>query len=219
MHIGRHRDPLTAARLLTDAVPFAMDEQMERDEGDLDRLAAQARLGDQASRNELLRTIRLGVLRYLLARGLPDDDAQDLAQETCLGVIKALSEWRDVGKPLWALVFAIARNKVADRTRAFALRREVLVEHHGETAGQLVDPQPGPAELAEHGESASRVQAMLHTLPSTQREVLLLRVMVGLSTAETAEALTLTVGSVRVLQHRAVTALRAGLAVTPGGTP
>lgn len=191
---------------------------MEQDSGELELLAARARLGDEASRNELLRAIRVGVLRYLLARGLPDDDAQDLAQETCLGVVKALPDWRDEGRPLWALVFAIARNKITDRARAHAARREVPVEHYGDAVTELTDPLPGPSEAAEIGEGASRVRSLLATLPTTQREVLLLRVMVGLSTVETAEVLSLTVGSVRVLLHRAVSTLRTNLSVTPGGT-
>lgn len=80
----------------------------------------------------------------------------------------------------------------------------------------IPDQRPGPAEIAEDGENALMVRALLNTLPSTQREVLLLRVIVGLSAAETAMALSLTAGSVRVLQHRAITALRNRLAATPG---
>lgn len=190
---------------------------MNSDDSTLDQLAELARLGDEASRNELLRLVRVGVLRYLLARGLPDDDSQDLAQDVCLGVIKALPQWRDLGRPMWAMVFAIARNKMADRTRAFAARREVPVEQVGETVNHLIDLGLGPAEAAESTESVARVRALLEALPTTQREVLLLRVMVGLSTVETAEALTLTVGSVRVLLHRAVTALRTTMIATPGG--
>jgi RNA polymerase sigma-70 factor (ECF subfamily) len=53
------------------------------------------------------------------------------------------------------------------------------------------------------------MEALLGRLPATQRDVLLLRAVVGLSGKETAQALGLTPGSVHVLQHRAVTRLRA----------
>jgi RNA polymerase sigma-70 factor (ECF subfamily) len=49
---------------------------------------------------------------------------------------------------------------------------------------------------------------MLSGLPSQQREILTLRVAVGLSAEETAVALGMTAGAVRVAQHRALAKLR-----------
>lgn len=190
---------------------------MDEDAGGLEHLLAQAQRGDQASRDELLRGIRAGVLRFLLARGLPDHDADDLAQETCLGVLRALPQWQDVGRPVWAFVFAVVRNKIADRARSLAARRDVPVGHDSYLADTVAEPRPGPLALVESDEAAARVRALIETLPPTQQEVIMLRVIVGLSTADTAATLGLTPGSVRVLQHRAVTALRARLGVVPGG--
>lgn len=185
--------------------------------GDLARLVAAAQNGDEGSRAELLGLVRAAVLRYALARGLPDDDAQDLAQDTCLGVLRALPGWQDLGRSVWALVFAIARYKLVDRTRAHAVRKDVPMGQDSMAAAAVVDPRPGPAELVENDEGARRVRALLLALPDTQRDVLLLRVVVGLSTIETAAALKLTTGSVRVLQHRAVSALRRQL-IAPAGS-
>jgi RNA polymerase sigma-70 factor (ECF subfamily) len=193
--------------------------QMEEYSGALAQLVARAQHGDAVSRDELLRTMRSGILRYLLARGLPDHDAQDVAQETCLGVLRALPTWKDGVPSVWASVFAIARNKIADRARSYTARREVPMGHNTFVADLLTDPQAGPGELIEHDEGAQRVRALIQDLPPTQHEVLMLRVIVGLSTAETAAALNLTVGSVRVLQHRAVSALRARLTANAEGTP
>jgi RNA polymerase sigma-70 factor (ECF subfamily) len=120
---------------------------------------------------------------------------------------------------VWAYVFGVVRNKMADRGRLHAERRDVLVGHDAHIASLVTDSGPGPAELVEYDEGASRVRALVQELPATQREVLLLRVIVGLSTAETAAALHLTVGSVRVLQYRAVTALRRRMTGRTEGTP
>jgi RNA polymerase sigma-70 factor (ECF subfamily) len=187
---------------------------MQDHDSGLDRLVAQAQRGDELSRNELLRAIRVGVLRYLLARGLPDHDAQDLAQEACLGVLHALPTWRAAGPTVWAYAFAVTRNKIADRARSRTKQRDVPMDDATLIADVLTDSRPGPADLVEHDEGARNVQALIEALPPTQREVLLLRVIVGLSAAETATALHLTVGSVRVLQYRAITTLRNRL--TPG---
>jgi RNA polymerase sigma-70 factor (ECF subfamily) len=216
---ARQSAQATAGRsngLLTLLVVAPMNPQMEEHSGGLDRLVAQAQQGDDASREQLLGMVRSGVLRYVLARGLPIDDAEDVAQETCLGLLRALPGWRDLGRPVWALVFAIAHNKIADRARAHAVRKEMPMDQTSYLTDIVTDPRPGPAELAEEDEGSRRVRALLKVLPTTQRDVLLLRVIVGMSTAETAATLSLTVGSVRVLQHRAVTTLRQKFVIAPG---
>lgn len=48
---------------------------------------------------------------------------------------------------------------------------------------------------------------LLHMLPDKQREILVLRIVVGLSAEETAEAVGSTPGAVRVVQHRALNRL------------
>ena len=55
---------------------------------------------------------------------------------------------------------------------------------------------------------ADLARTLLQTLPDQQREILLLRVAVGLSAEETGRALGLTPGAVRVAQHRALRRLR-----------
>lgn len=53
-----------------------------------------------------------------------------------------------------------------------------------------------------------RMNDLLHVLPEKQRDIVLLRVVVGLSAEETAEAVGSTPGAVRVAQHRALARLR-----------
>jgi RNA polymerase sigma-70 factor, ECF subfamily len=57
-------------------------------------------------------------------------------------------------------------------------------------------------------EVTGRMAKLLHNLPERQREVLILRVVVGMSAEETAEAVGSTPGAVRVAQHRALSRLR-----------
>ena len=49
---------------------------------------------------------------------------------------------------------------------------------------------------------------LVDDLPDNQREIVLLRVAAGLSAAETADVLGMTLGAVRVAQHRALARLR-----------
>ena len=62
----------------------------------------------------------------------------------------------------------------------------------------------GPEQRLLAGELAERLAGLLELLPPRQREVVLLRVAVGLSAEETAEAVGCTPGAVRVAQHRAL---------------
>ena len=55
---------------------------------------------------------------------------------------------------------------------------------------------------------ADTARRLLDLLPPHQRELLLLRVVVGLSAEETGAALGMTPGAVRVAQHRALSRLR-----------
>ena len=57
-------------------------------------------------------------------------------------------------------------------------------------------------------ELAGRMATLLDMLPEKQREIIRLRVVVGLSAEETAEAVGSTPGAVRVAQHRALSRLR-----------
>jgi RNA polymerase sigma-70 factor, ECF subfamily len=57
----------------------------------------------------------------------------------------------------------------------------------------------------------------MRRLPGQQREILTLRVAVGMSTDETAAALGMSTGAVRVAQHRALTRLRAMIAENERG--
>ena len=180
---------------------------------DLNQLVADWQQGDRAAAEQALAEIRRAVLTYLLARRVPLCEAEDLAQETCLSVISAVATWTDHGRPFWSMVFTIAGRRLADRART-GLRAPVLTPVE-ETLDTSVCPRPRPEELVLADEQADRVSRLLDLLPPTQRDVVLLRVLVGLSVAETAAALGLAHGSVHVLQHRALKKLRRHLEDAP----
>ena len=56
---------------------------------------------------------------------------------------------------------------------------------------------------------AQRARDLLTRLPDHQRELVLLRVVAGLSAEETGNVLGMSAGAVRVAQHRALARLRA----------
>lgn len=173
-------------------------------------LAARAAAGDADAQSALLASIRPGVVRYCRARlgrvGGGFDIADDVAQEVCIAVLGALPRYRDQGKPFSAFVFGIAAHKVVDAQRA-AMRGpavtsvDVLPDH--------ADPAPGPEQAAISSDLARRLYQLLEHLSDSHRELVVLRVAVGLSAEEVGDVLGMTAAAVRVAQSRALARLRA----------
>ncbi|BBZ10311.1 sigma-70 family RNA polymerase sigma factor [Mycobacterium branderi] len=174
----------------------------------LDAVVADAVAGDRDALREVVETIRPIVVRYCRARvgtvergGL---SADDVAQEVCLAAITALPRYRDRGRPFLAFVYGIAAHKVADAHRAAG--RDL--SYPAETLPEQRSVEAGPEEVAIEADSVVRMNELLEVLPDKQREILILRVVVGLSAEETATAVGTSAGAVRVAQHRALARLK-----------
>ncbi len=161
-------------------------------------LTSQAVCGQPAAIESLLEHIRPMVVRYCRARlGRITGHyhvADDVAQEVCIAVLSALPRYRDMGRPFASFVFGIASRKVADAVRAVP---------------DGPDDHPGPEETVVAWLEAQRARALLARLPTHLRELLILRVVTGLSAEETGNVLGMSAGAVRVAQHRALARLRA----------
>ena len=182
-----------------------------------DELVTAAQAGDRDAVARLLEVIRPLVARYCRGKlGTVDRSflsADDVAQEVCLAVLTALPTYRVQGKPFLAFVYGIASHKVIDAHRAVSRGRSDPVADVPETA----EVGAGPEQRALHGELSTQLRALLEELPEKQREILVLRIVVGLSAEETAEIVGASPGAVRVAQHRALGRLRKN--VPPGLGP
>jgi RNA polymerase sigma-70 factor (ECF subfamily) len=173
-----------------------------------DELVALAMAGDRRAVERVLATIRPLVVRYCRARlGRMDRSsvsADDVAQEVCLAVLTALPGYRVQGRPFLAFVYGIASHKVIDAHRAATRNRSEPVAD----VPDALDGSDGPEQRALRGELSGQMARLLDQLPEKQREIIVLRVVVGLSPEETADIVGSTPGAVRVAQHRALARLR-----------
>lgn len=173
-----------------------------------DALVGAAIAGDRVAVERLLATVRPLVVRYCRARvgrfERSFSSADDIAQEVCLAVLRALPGYRDQGRPFLAFVYGIAAHKVADAHRMAQRNRSDPYDEVPDSA----DLGGGPEQQALAGELSAQMNRLLGELPEKQRDILVLRVVVGLSAEETAEAVDSTPGAVRVAQHRALSRLR-----------
>jgi RNA polymerase sigma-70 factor (ECF subfamily) len=185
-----------------------MARRAVQDRTGLRDLADLAISGQPEAIESLLGEVRPMVVRYCRARlGRVAGHyhiADDVAQEVCIAVLTALPRYRDMGRPFASFVFGIASHKVADAVRS-ATRSAVPTEDLPDGP----DERPGPEEMAVAGIEAQRARDLLARLPGNLRELLVLRVVSGLSAEETGNVLGMSAGAVRVAQHRALARLRA----------
>ena len=127
-----------------------------------------------------------------------------------MAAITALPRYKDQGRPFLAFVYGIAAHKVADAHRAAARNRAEPTD----AVPERFSLEAGPEQMAIDSESSARMAKLLTVLPEKQREILILRVVVGMSAEETAEAVGSTAGAVRVAQHRALARLKAEIIAT-----
>src|SRR5262245_35536667 len=116
--------------------------------------------------------------RYAASILRDEDAAQDVVQETFLRLCDASPAELDGHLAAW--LFTVCRNRALDLQRRQE-RMKPLAENDWE---QQVSPEPGPADLAERGDSLTVVRRLLATLPPNQQEVVRLKFQAGLSYQE-----------------------------------
>jgi RNA polymerase sigma-70 factor (ECF subfamily) len=133
--------------------------------------------------------------------------AEDLASETWLAVAHRLADFEGGEAAFRGWLFSIARRRLSDHRRR-AARRRTIPAPQTVFAGIVTDEDP--AELVGSRLSAQdAVERLAALLPPEQAEVVVLRVVGGLSVEEVGRILNKRPGTIRVLQHRALRRLAA----------
>jgi len=115
---------------------------------------------------------------------------------------RAIGRYQPRGRPILAWLFRLAHNLVIDHYRT--QRREAQLDE------ELVAEKPGsnPGSLLELQEEYDELREAICRLNADQQQVIALRFMEGMRYPEVAAILGKKEGAVRVLQHRALVALR-----------
>src|SRR5262245_7387578 len=153
-------------------------------------------LGELAPR---LRRFRRGHWRLSGA-----EDVEDLVQEVLLSV-HAVRETYDPGRPFMPWLFAIVRNRIADGARRHARHegRQLLIEDWDVTFSE----HTANSSTETFGEVEALNQA-IHDLPAGQRNAIEMLKLKEMSLKEAAAASGMSIGSLKVATHRAMSALR-----------
>ena len=171
------------------------------------QLITDAQNGDAEAFGELYERYAPRVFRYLFAHLDNRLDAEDLTEEIFLRVWRTLGSYQEQGVPFLAFLFRVARNALIDHYRRSAKKeQETSIEdlHLQGHEPELVD---AVTATLEH----QQLRQVMKQLREDYRTVLALRFLSELSPEETARAMGRSAGAVRVLQHRALAALRSML--------
>jgi RNA polymerase sigma-70 factor (ECF subfamily) len=173
--------------------------------------------GEKHLFHELIRPCERGVFFLLLSLLRNETEAEDAAQETAIKAYQNLHNFRgDSQFRTWVL--SIARNEGLGRLRKAATRREEsldagLDEQTGDyTPAILTSWREVPSQALEQKELGSILRKAIQGLPEIYRNVVLLRDIEEMDIKETAAALGIAEGAVKVRLHRARALLQRDLA-------
>jgi RNA polymerase sigma-70 factor (ECF subfamily) len=185
---------------------------------DLDTALEAARHADPWAITCLFRAFQPQLLRYLRYRA--PEVADDLASETWLATARSLVGFKGDANDFRAWLFAVARRRLIDHYRAMGRRPRIESlepDVHGTAVADVAE-----VVIDELG-AEEALSVLLRGLPPEQAEVVVLRVVGGLSADEVGTVVGRSAGWVRTTQHRALRALEARLldngATTRGDTP
>jgi RNA polymerase sigma-70 factor (ECF subfamily) len=186
-----------------------------------DELLAAARQGDSAALETLLVRYQPHLYRFGLRMCGNVEDAGDVAQESLISMARSVRDFRgDASVSSW--LYTIARRfciKKRRRSKFAPTREESLDAPATDVAQHLADPRPNPEQTATNQELATALTHAIDALEPSQREVLVLRDVEGLSAPEVAKILGISVEAVKSRLHRARVAIREELAPTLGRSP
>jgi RNA polymerase sigma-70 factor (ECF subfamily) len=165
-------------------------------------LIARYLAGEEQAATELVRRHANALARYIAAQGAPQDELEDLTQETLFKAFRALATFRG-GASFRTWLLAIGGNVLRDRRRRW--RKNQVVE----LTPEIRDPSGDPGAQAEAEWAAERLQEGIGKLARLQREVFLMRAQQGLGYEDIASGLGITEGAARVHYHHAVKRLKA----------
>jgi len=156
-----------------------------------------ARDGDEDAFRVVYRTVHPGLLRYL--RVLVGDDADDVASETWLHVVRDLRSFSGDGDAFRGWAATIARNRSMDHLRR--RRRRPTADVPVDVLLEFATDQD-TADEAITAVATDAAIALIAQLPRDQAEAVILRVVLGLDAASAARVLGKRPGAVRTAAYR-----------------
>lgn len=182
-----------------------MDKQLLED--DL-ALVQRAQSGDAEAVGALFDKHYRTMFRYFYVRVRQQQLAEDLAGELFTRMVHYLPSFEPTAVPFRAWLFRIAYNLTMDHFRVLNGKPLEPLEQ----AQAVAQPEQNPVRQVEQQMTNQTLLASLETLVPEQRQVIILRFLLGLSLQETAVIMERSLSAVKAMQHRGLKIMRASLA-------
>ena len=172
-------------------------------EADDSELIVRAAKGDREAFGSLYERYVFRVYRHVYHLTSDVHAAEDLTAQTFLKAMEAIPRYEIRGAPFLAWLLRIAFNLTVNQQKVRKNGAAPLLE-----AAQIRGTLYCPEASCEAKDDGERVWQGVRTLRDDQRQVIVMRFVDGLSYSDVARVLGKSIGAVRVIQFRALSALR-----------
>lgn len=179
------------------------EEEVKIKESELEALVYSAQEGDQNAFAKIYDNFIDQIYRYVYYR-VQSEDAEDIVETVFLKVWENIKQYKPQQKSFSAWVFRIAHNLVIDHYRS------AKDKIHDELSPDLpdLDRQHHPIKVTQDRFDNVVLKKAMVKLKREYHEIILYKFINELSNSEIAEILGKSEGSLRILQFRALKALR-----------
>ena len=174
---------------------------------DEESLVRRAQQRDQEAFAQLYEANFDKIYRYVVLRIGNKTEAEDVTQQVFLNALQSISSFRWKGAPFSAWLFRIAHNQVVDYLRKKTRQATESLDE------SLVISKSDLQLVVEQRLDIEQLMLATKQLTKAQQEVIALRFVSELSTAQVAKVMGKSEGAVKALQHSAIVALRKALSV------
>ena len=167
-------------------------------------LVEKVQKGDVNAFGEIYDLLLEKVYRFIYFKTGNKEDAEDLTESTFIKIWKSIASYKNTGVPFEAWVFRIARNIVIDHYRT----RKQKISLNEELKDTLPDDKELPEDLLHSKMLKEVIFEKMKLLPDNYREIIILKFIEEKDNKEISQILEKPVDHIRVLQSRALTALK-----------
>jgi RNA polymerase sigma-70 factor (ECF subfamily) len=176
-------------------------QHRDRFAGRFETVLAAAQRGDPRALEDLFTTLSPVVAGYLRLQGSREPD--DLTSDVFVGVLRSIGSFTGDEANFRSWLFTIAHRRLIDERRRLSRRP---IPEPLEFADTVLAPDDVEGE-AGRAVADERVRQLCADLAPDQRDVLLLRLLAGLTLEECATTLGKSLGAVKALQRRGFAAI------------
>lgn len=194
--LNRGVNATTESPVALNSLPTTKEQEIE--------ILNHIRSGNPIAFEELLDAFQTKIYRLALRYARSPSDAEDITQETFLGVYKSLPGFKHQSS-LSTWIYRIALNHCFEYRRR--QREEVLPLSEGDFIPSMKSSD-NPVICALRSEAVDHIESALDNLSSTHKEVIILHELQELTYAEVASLLNIPVGTVKSRLYHAMKLLK-----------